>query len=137
MSRESTSTNETSMLSVYEAVACVKRMSFVGSASGIEHTTLGLNGGWIFFAINLHTDVRLGTSRILTLEQALTTHFTQSILAKNMCRLISSAPPAPSLRLGSRCSSSVIMLRAEDGMPEGNLSGSWRIFWYIAFVFLS
>jgi hypothetical protein len=87
------------------------------------HTTLGLNGGCIFLAVNLgHLRIAKKTS-----EQETTHRFQSIYLAKNECFLISSPPFAPNLLVGSRCSRPVITCRASGEISAGNVSGSVRI----------
>ena len=75
--------------------------------------TLGLKGGWIFFA-----------ARSLK----------SMCLWKKGWRLISSAPFAPSRRLGSRFRRAVRMVQASEPNSSPNRSGSFNIFRYILSV---
>lgn len=76
-------------------------------------STLGLNGGWIFFSKS----------------------FLKLIcFPKNGCFLISSAPLTPSRCRGSRVSRAVRMLRASASISGPNTSGSFKILSYILSV---
>ena len=97
-------------------------------------TTLGLNGGVIFFAINLTVPVN---TRFRNTGKA-DAHLFQSIcFEKNGCRLMSSAPFAPSRLSGFRCSSAAMIVFASCDMSGGKMRGSDKMRWYMTFTFSS
>lgn len=101
---------------------------------GVTLTTLGLKGGVIFLAINLTDPVKTRIRRTGKNDAHL---FQSMCFEKNGCRLMSSAPFAPSRLSGFRCSRAVMIVFASCDMSGGKRRGSDKIRWYMTFTFSS